>query len=141
MLNSTRLDDSMKKYSFLVPVVVFFVNLLGFWDEVTLVYNSLRIYLKIGEAFFWFFLYTLLIAGVYKIVSRRSPSEMMVAFSPYVLLPLLSLLLDPRISILILFGVSVFFLQKVQFKKLFFLILLRLPVVLFLVWKVSLWMR
>lgn len=55
MLNLINLDDSGKKYSFLVPILVFFVNAVGFWNDIAMVYNSLRILLKIFEDFFLFF--------------------------------------------------------------------------------------
>lgn len=104
MLNLINLDDSGKKYSFLVPILVFFVNTVVFWNDIAMVYNSLRILLKIFEDFFLFFLYSLSISGLYKTITNRAPAEMMWALSPYVFLPLLSAFLDVRISLLILFS-------------------------------------
>ncbi|KAF2959776.1 hypothetical protein [Thermotoga sp. 38H-to] len=141
MLNLIKLDDSGKKYSFLVPILVFFVNTVAFWDDIAIVYNSLRIFLKVLEDFFLFFLYSLSISGFYKTMTGRAPAEMMWAFSPYVFLPFLSAFLDVRISLLILFFISLLLLRKLELKNLIFISLARASALCFFIWKISSWMR
>lgn len=142
MLNLIKLDDSGKRYSFLVPILVFFVNTVAFWDDIAIVYNSLKIFLKILEDFFLFFLYSLSISGLYKTITSREPAEMMWALSPYVLLPLLSVFLDVRVSLLILFLVSLLlFLRRSGLKNLVFISLVRASALCFFIWKISSWMR
>ncbi|HBF68991.1 MAG TPA: hypothetical protein DDW32_00375 [Thermotoga sp.] len=141
MLNLINLDDSGKKYSFLVPILVFFVNAVGFWNDIAMVYNSLRILLKIFEDFFLFFLYSLSISGLYKTITNRAPAEMMWALSPYVFLPLLSAFLDVRISLLILFFASLFLFRKLELKNLILISLVRASALCLFIWKISSWMR
>jgi len=135
-----KLDDSMKKFSFMVPITVFSVNIFGFWNEIMVVYNSLRFSLKVAELFLCFILYSLIVSGVYKMMTGRSPSEMMVSFSTYIFLPFLSMFLDPRKAVLILFFVSILFFYRMD-KKLIFAALIRIPALFFFIWKISSWMR
>lgn len=137
---SVKLDESMKKFSFVVPITVFFVNVLGFWNEIVVVYNSLRVPLKVAELFLCFMIYSLVVSGVYKMTTGRSPDEMMVSFSPYIFLPLLSVFFDPRKAVLILFLVSVFFFHRMD-KKTIFIFLIRVSTLFFFIWKISSWMR
>ncbi|WP_233185635.1 hypothetical protein [Thermotoga sp. SG1] len=135
-----KLDESMKKFSFVVPITVFFVNVLGFWNEIVVVYNSLRLPLKVAELFLCFMIYSLIVSGIYKMATGESPDKMMVSFSPYIFLPLLSVFIDPRWSILILFLVSVLFFNRLD-KKTILVILIRTPALFLFIWKISSWMR
>ncbi|AIY85737.1 MULTISPECIES: hypothetical protein [unclassified Thermotoga] len=141
MLNLINLDDSGKRYSFLVPILVFFVNTVGFWNDIAMVYNSLRIFLKVLEDFFLFFLYSLSISGLYKTITGRAPTEMMWALSSYVFLPLLSVFLDVRVSLLILFFTSLFLFRKLELRNLLFISLVRASALCLFIWKISSWMR
>ncbi len=135
------LDESMRRFSIVVPVTVFFVNLFGLWDEFVVIFNSLRIGRKVLELFVVFFLYTLFVSGLYKTVLKRPPEEMMVSFSVYVFFPLFALFFDPRIVLCVLFVVSISILSAVNIKNVHVILALRLPVLLFVLWKMTEWMR
>lgn len=137
----SNLDDSMRRFSILVPIMVFFVNLLGFWNEFSAVFNSLRIGRRILELFVAFLLYTIFVSGLYRTVLRRPPEEMMVSFSVYVFLPLYALFFDIRIVLCVLFVVSALVLLFVSVKSVCIVLAVRLPILLFILWKITEWLR
>jgi len=135
------LDESMRRFSIVVPIVVFFVNLFGLWDDFSIVFNSLKIGRRVLELFIVFVLYTIFVSGLYRLILRRPPEEMMVSFSVYIFFPFFTLFFDPRIVLCVLFAVSILVLSTVKIGNVHVVLALRLPVLLFVLWKMTEWMR
>ncbi len=139
LIDACRCDESLRKYSFSIPIIAFLTGTIGLWDVLSRIFVSVRISNMLLFYFVVYLIYIFGLVGLQKaIFSNVDTSAFLISYGPYVVLPLWYRLTDSiAVSLIICFSHSLVCFRRCWGRKESAVYFIRGGALIFILWKLK----
>ncbi len=139
LIDACKYDESLKRYSFLIPIIVFLTVTIGLWDVMSRIFISVRMLNVLFLYLLLWLIYVFSLIGLQRLISSRADTNaFLISYGPYVILPLWYRLTESiNISLIICFVHSIICLRKCWGRKESVVYFIRGGVLILLLWKLK----